>query len=111
MPDETHTQFSAATAGAEEAIRDWWYSDRRQPMTSKEAAKSLIWYLAKCGMKIIRDEPQPSAGRVQAVINEMIAVAACDDDGNLPEWTSENRATIDQWQTRLSAALLQDQGT
>jgi hypothetical protein len=26
-------------------------------MTSKEAAKSLIWYLAKCGFKIVR-EPQ-----------------------------------------------------
>jgi hypothetical protein len=48
---------SAVTEGAEEAIRDWWYSDRRQPMTSKEAAKSLIWYLAKCGFKIVR-EPQ-----------------------------------------------------
>jgi hypothetical protein len=52
--------LSAGNAGAEEAIRDWWYSDRREPMTSKEAAKSLIWYLAKCGLKIIRDEPQTS---------------------------------------------------
>lgn len=49
---------SAANDGAEEAVRDWWYSGRLQVMTSKEAAQALIWHLAKCGMKIIRDVPQ-----------------------------------------------------
>lgn len=52
------SRSSAESGGAEEAIRDWWYSGRRQTMTSKGAAQSLIWHLAKCGMKIIRDEPQ-----------------------------------------------------
>jgi hypothetical protein len=47
--------------GAEEAIRDWWYSDRRQTMTSKEAAQSLIWYLAKCDLHIVRKQPNDSA--------------------------------------------------
>lgn len=42
---------------AEEAIRDWWYSGRRQGMTSKEAAQSLLWHLAKCDLEIIRKPP------------------------------------------------------
>lgn len=42
---------------------------------------------------------------IQTVIDEMTAVAARDDDDNLPDWTSENRAEIDKWQTSLRAAL------
>jgi hypothetical protein len=72
---------SAVTEGAEEAIRDWWYSDRRQPMTSKEAAKSLIWYLAKCGFKIVRE---PQAGEW---INEP-----------LRNWTASTNEPQEAWQ-------------
>jgi hypothetical protein len=50
------TKFANAEseAGAEEAIRDWWYLGRKQTMTSKRAAQSLIWHLAKCGLHIVR---------------------------------------------------------
>jgi hypothetical protein len=44
---------------AEAAIRDWWYSPDRQPgTTSKEAARTLMWHLAKCGFEIVRKQPE-----------------------------------------------------
>lgn len=43
---------------------------------------------------------------IRAVIDEMAAVAAGTDDSALPEWLSENRAQIDQWQSRLRATLV-----
>lgn len=42
---------------------------------------------------------------IKSVIDEMIAVATIEDDGNIPEWTSDNQAEIDKWQVRLSDAL------
>jgi hypothetical protein len=51
-------------------------------MTSKEAAKSLIWYLAKCGFKIVRE---PQAGEW---INEP-----------LRNWTASTNEPQEAWQS------------
>jgi len=46
--------------------------------------------------------PQAEAsGDLQIIIDEMTAVATGDDDSAMPEWLSSNRATIDNWQSRL----------
>jgi hypothetical protein len=47
----------------------------------------------------------PAANAINVVIAEMIGVAARQDDEVFEEWTSENRATIDDWQCRIRDAL------
>lgn len=42
---------------------------------------------------------------IQAVINEMIEVATGDDDSVMADWTSDNRADIDKWQSRIANVL------
>ena len=46
---------------------------------------------------------------IRAVINEMIEIAAERDDSPHAPWTSENRDQIDQWQSRLAAALAHEE--
>lgn len=61
--------------------------------------------------KIIAKYQQMLASRggdvreIQAVINEMIEVATGDDDSVMADWTSDNRADIDKWQSRIANAL------
>jgi hypothetical protein len=60
---------------AESAIRDWWYGPGRSfGMTSKEAARGIIWHLAKCGFAITRDAAQAVGVRL-ATIEECAKIA------------------------------------
>lgn len=68
MSEPVFPSSAATEHAAESAIRDWWYGPEcRLGMTSKEAARSLIWHLAKCDFAITRNGLAQAVGMRKAL--------------------------------------------
>jgi len=96
----TNAQRALPTDEAIQALREFRRHCRTDiSVAAHDALKRLD--------KALHATPQPADAvrAIRGVIDEMIEVAANDDDSVLAEWTADNLAQLDQWQLRLSAAL------
>lgn len=88
---------SRSAALADDIAKDLATMDEHWP----QAVARLREYIA-----LLRS-PAPAVERsaLESVIKEMAEVAAGGSDDPMDEWTADNRAEIDKWQSRLQDAL------